>query len=53
LPEVTASRKKHDTPDELMVGLLADYKKLVDMIGEDALLKHLTKLVVERHWKPR
>ncbi len=47
------SRKKHDTPEELMVGLLADYKKPVDVIGEDALLKHLTKLVVERRRKPR
>ena len=47
------SRKKHDTPDELMVGLLADYKTPIEMIGEDALLKHLSKLVVERRRKPR
>lgn len=53
MPEVTRSGKKLDTPEELLVGLQADYKKLEDLIGEDSLLKHLTKLVVERRWKPR
>lgn len=47
------SRKKLDTPEKLLVGLQADYKKLEDLIGENALLKHLTKLVVERRWKLR
>lgn len=28
--------------------MLANYKKPEDLIGEDGLLKHLTKLVVER-----
>jgi putative transposase len=42
------SKKKHDVPEELLSGLLANYKKPEDLIGEDGLLKHLTKLVVER-----
>lgn len=42
------SKKKHDVPEELLAGLLANYKKPEDLIGEDGLLKHLTKLVVER-----
>ncbi|KZE27741.1 IS256 family transposase [Crenobacter luteus] len=42
------SKKKHDVPEELLAGLLADYKKPEDLIGEEGLLKHLTKLVVER-----
>ena len=42
------SKKKHDVPEELLAGLLANYKKPEDLIGEEGLLKHLTKLVVER-----
>ena len=42
------SKKKHDVPEELLSGLLANYQKPEDLIGEDGLLKHLTKLVVER-----
>ena len=42
------SKKKHDVPEELLAGLLANYQKPEDLIGEDGLLKHLTKLVVER-----
>ena len=42
------SKKKHDVPEEQLAGLLANYKKPEDLIGEDGLLKHLTKLVVER-----
>ena len=42
------NKKKHDVPEELLAGLLANYKKPEDLIGEDGLLKHLTKLVVER-----
>lgn len=38
------SKKKHDVAEEL----LANYKKPEDLIGEDVLLKYLTKLVVER-----
>jgi putative transposase len=40
--------KKHDVPEELLSGLLADYKKPEDLIGENGLLKQLTKLLVER-----
>ncbi|MDR6393762.1 IS256 family transposase [Herbaspirillum seropedicae] len=42
------SKKKHDVPEELLAGLLASYKNPEDLIGEEGLLKHLTKLVVER-----
>jgi putative transposase len=42
------NKKKHDVPEDLLAGLLANYKKPEDLIGEDGLLKHLTKLVVER-----
>ncbi len=44
----TMSKKKHDVPEELLAGLLANYQKPEDLIGEEGLLKHLTKLVVER-----
>ena len=40
--------KKHDVPEELLSGLLANYKKPEDLIGENGLLKQLTKLLVER-----
>jgi len=33
---------------EVLDGLLADYKKPEDLIGENGLLKHLTKALVER-----
>ena len=42
------STKKHDVPEELLSGLLANYKKPEDLIGENGLLKQLTKLLVER-----
>jgi len=42
------SKKKHDVPEELLAGLLANYKNPEDLIGDEGLLKHLTKLVVER-----
>lgn len=35
-------------PAELIDGLLADYKKPEDLIGENGLLKQITKAVVER-----
>jgi hypothetical protein len=38
--------KKHDVPEELLSGLLANYKKPEDLIGENGLLKQLTKLLV-------
>lgn len=41
-------KKKHDVTEELLAGLLANYKNPEDLIGEEGLLKHLTKLVVER-----
>ena len=40
------STKKHDVPEELLSGLLANYKKPEDLIGENGLLKQLTKLLV-------
>jgi putative transposase len=39
---------KHEVPEELLAGLLADYKKPEDLIGENGLLKLLTKLLVEK-----
>jgi len=39
--------KKHDVPEELLASLLADYKKPEDLIGENGLLKQLTKRLVE------
>ena len=42
------SIKKHEVPEELLSGLLANYKKPEDLIGENGLLKQLTKLLVER-----
>ena len=40
--------RKHEVPEELLSSLLANYKKPEDLIGEDGLLKQLTKLLVER-----
>jgi putative transposase len=40
--------KKHDVPDALLDSLLADYQKPEDLIGENGLLKQLTKLLVEK-----
>jgi 2-dehydro-3-deoxy-L-rhamnonate dehydrogenase (NAD+) len=37
------STKQHDVPEELLSGLLANYKKPEDLIGENGLLKQLTK----------
>ncbi len=42
------SPRKHEVPDELLSSLLANYKKPEDLIGENGLLKQLTKLLVER-----
>ena len=42
------STKKHDVSEELLSGLLANYKKPEDLIGENGLLMQLTKLLVER-----
>ncbi len=38
--------KKHDVSDALLASLLADYKKPEDLIGENGLLKQLTRLLV-------
>ena len=35
-------------PVDLIYALLADYKKPEDLIGEEGLLKQLTKALVER-----
>lgn len=40
--------RKHEIPDELLSNLLANYKKPEDLIGENGLLKQLTKVLVER-----
>ena len=44
----TMTTKKHEVPEELLAKLLADYKKPEDLIGENGLLKQLTKLLVEK-----
>ena len=43
---MTADKKP--LPQDLIDGLLANYKKPEDLIGEDGLLKQLTKALVER-----
>ena len=40
--------KKHEVSQELLASLLADYKKPEDLIGENGLLKQLTKMLVEK-----
>lgn len=40
--------RKHEVPEALLASLMADYKKPEDLIGENGLLKQLTKLLVER-----
>ena len=45
---LSVSTKKHDVPEELLSGLLANYKKPEDLIDESGLLKELTKLLVEK-----
>ena len=40
--------KKHEVPEELLSSLLANYKKPEDLIGDNGLLKQLTKLLVQR-----
>ena len=42
------STKKHTISDELVAQLLGNYQKPEDLIGENGLLKQLTKLLVER-----
>jgi putative transposase len=44
----TMTTKKHEVPQELLASLLAGYKKPEDLIGENGLLKQLTKLLVEK-----
>ena len=39
---------KKVVPKELLDSLLADYRKPEDLIGENGLLKQLTKLLVEK-----
>ncbi len=39
---------KKAVPKELLDSLLADYRKPEDLIGEQGLLKQLTKLLVEK-----
>ena len=40
--------KNHNVPDSLLDSLLANYQKPEDLIGENGLLKQLTKLLVEK-----
>ena len=40
--------KKHEVPEALLTSLLANYQKPEDLIGENGLLKQLTKLLVEK-----
>ena len=40
--------KKYEVSQELLASLLADYKKPEDLIGENGLLKQLTKMLVEK-----
>lgn len=42
------SSRKHEVPNELLSSLLANYKRPEDLIGENGLLKQLTKLLVEK-----
>ncbi|WP_019937337.1 IS256 family transposase [Bordetella sp. FB-8] len=42
------STKKHDVPKEFLDSLLANYEKPEDLLGENGILKQLTKLIVER-----
>lgn len=42
------SKRTHDVSDELLSSLLANYKKPEDLIGENGLLKQLTKRLVEK-----
>ena len=42
------SPRKHDVPDELLSSLLANYQKPEDLVGENGLLKQLTKMLVEK-----
>ena len=44
----TMTPKKHVVPKELLSSLLAHDKKPEDLIGENGLLKQLTKLLVEK-----
>lgn len=42
------STRTHEIPDELLDELLANYQKPEDLIGQNGLLKQLTKRLVER-----
>ena len=42
--------KKHDVPEELLSGLLANYQKPEDLIGENGLLKQLTSCWSSEPW---
>ena len=42
------SNRKHEVSDELLSSLMANYKKPEDLIGENGLLKQLTKRLVEK-----
>ncbi len=44
----TMTKKTHEVPEALLSSLLANYKKPEDLIGENGLLKQLTKLLVEK-----
>ena len=46
--EIMTEEAKRVVPKELIDSLLAGYKKPEDLIGENGLLKQLTKLLVEK-----
>jgi hypothetical protein len=48
LPGAMMTVAKKAVPKELLDSLLADYQKPEDLIGENGLLKQLTKLLVEK-----
>ena len=42
------SKRIHDASDEMLSSVLANYKKPEDLIGENGLLKQLTKRLVKK-----
>ena len=44
----TMTKKTHEVPEALLSSLLANYQKPEDLLGENGLLKQLTKLLVEK-----
>ena len=49
----TQSKAAKDLPNDLIDELLKGYQKPEDLIGENGLLKQLTRALVERAYKPK